>query len=76
MGFLAYAKDVFIVSSILSLLLMGLTVSLKSGVVAVGRDRGRQLLSNASGLILALGGCVALLLVLQEMVGIRLGSRW
>ena len=76
MGYLAYAKDVLIVSSILSLFLMGLIVSLKSGVVAVGRERGRQLRSNASGLILALVGCVTLLLVLQEMVGIRIGSRW
>ena len=76
MGFMAYAKDVFILTSILSLFLMGLTLSLKSGVVAVGRDRGRQLWTNASGLIIALAGCVTLLLMLQQMVGIRISSRW
>jgi hypothetical protein len=76
MGFMAYAKDVFILTSIMSLFLLGLTLSLKSGVVSVGRDRGRQLWRNASGLIVALVGCVAVLLMLQQMVGIGIHSRW
>jgi hypothetical protein len=76
MGFMAYAKDVFILTSILSLFLLGLTLSLKSGVVAVGRDRGRQLWTNASGLIIALAGYVTLLLMLQQMVGIPISSCW
>jgi hypothetical protein len=76
MGFIAYAKDFFILVSILSLFLMGLTLSLKSGVVAVGRDRSRQLWCNASRLIIGLAGYVTLLLMLQQMVGIRFGSQW
>lgn len=76
MGYLAYAKDVFIVMSIATLLLLGLILSLKSGVVAVGRDRGRLLWQNASGLIIALVGCVAALLMIQQIVGVRIGSHW
>jgi hypothetical protein len=76
MGFMAYAKDVIILTSIMSLFLLGLTLSLKSGVVSVGRDRGRLLWRNASGLIVALVGCVAVLLMIQQFVGIRFGSRW
>jgi hypothetical protein len=76
MGFMTYAKDAFILMSIMSLLLVGLGLSLKSGVATMGRERGRQLRRNASGLIVAVVGCVAVLLMLQQMVGIPIGVRW
>ena len=76
MGFMAYAKDMFILTSIMSLFLVGLTLSLKSGVVSMGRDRSQQLWRNASKLLIALVGCVAALLMIQQLVGIRISSSW
>ena len=66
----------FIVASIASLLSLGLVVALKSGVVAVGRDRTRLVLENASGLIVASPAAWSFLLMVQQMAGIRMGSSW
>ena len=76
MGFLGYLKDILTVASILSLLLVGLAITLKSGLVAVGADRCRLVLGNLSQLVITLAGCLLLLGMIQHLIGIRLGSLW
>jgi hypothetical protein len=76
MGFLSYLKDIVTVLSILSLFLVGLAITLKSGVVAVGGDRCRLVLGNLSQLLITLAGCLLLLGVIQQFIGIRLAPIW
>jgi len=75
MGFLTYLKDFVTVASILSLFVVGLLITLKSGVVAMGGDRCRLVLSNLSQMVIALAGCMLVLLMIQQMVGLRIGLR-
>ncbi len=76
MGILGYLKDIVTVASIFSLLFIGLTIALKSGVVAVGPNRSRLVLANLSQLILTVAGCVLVLGVIQQVIGVRLSSTW
>jgi len=76
MGWTIYLKDLFILSSILGLFVIGFVVALKSGVVSMGRGRGRQIWDNASHLVVALAGCLAFLLMVQQMIGLKIGSPW
>jgi hypothetical protein len=76
MGILAYLKDIFTVASICGLLVVGLVIALKSGVVAVGPDRSRLVLQNLSQLLVTLAGCLLVLGMIQEIIGVRLTTRW
>jgi hypothetical protein len=76
MGILGYAKDIVTFASILSLLIIGLAIALKSGVVAVGPDRSRLVLANLSQVVLTLAGCLVVLGMLQQLVGVRFSSTW
>ena len=76
MGILGYLKDISIVASIASLLVVGAGITLKSGIVAVGPDRSRQMLANLSQLVVTLAGCLLVFGIVQEMIGIRLASTW
>jgi hypothetical protein len=76
MGLTMYAKDIFILTTISGLFLIGLALTLKSGMVSVGCGQGRQLWNNASQLAVALAGCAAFLLMIQQIAGIRVGSFW
>jgi hypothetical protein len=76
MGSLAYLKDFVTVASILSLLVVGVLITLKSGVVTVGGDHCRLVLSNLSQLIITLVGCMLVLIMLQEIMGFRGGLSW
>ena len=76
MGFLGYLKDFMTVASVLSLFVVGLAITLKSGVVAVGADRCRLVLGNLSQLIITLAGCLLVLGMIQQMIGIRIASGW
>jgi hypothetical protein len=49
---------------------------LKSGVVAVGPDRSRLVLANLSQVVLTLAGCLVVLGMLQQLVGVRFSSTW
>lgn len=71
---MAHFKDIFEVSIILGLVVVGLVITLKSGVVAMDRDKRTLILDNASRLVVALMGGVAFLLVVQQVVGYRLGA--
>ncbi|WP_435010598.1 hypothetical protein P12x_001876 [Tundrisphaera lichenicola] len=76
MWFMALAKDLFILFCIGSLLSVGLIVTLRSGLISVGNDRRWEFWRNASRLVMALAGCLAFLLMIQQIAGIRLGSAW
>jgi hypothetical protein len=76
MGILGYLKDIVTVASILSLIFIGLAIALKSGVVAVGPDRSRLMLANLSRLVLTVAGCLLVLGMIQQLIGVRLPSTW
>lgn len=73
MVYLTYLKDLVTLASILSLIVVGLLITLKSGVVSVGGDRCRLVRSNFSQLVISLAGCAIFLMMIQHMVGFRLG---
>jgi hypothetical protein len=73
MGIMAHLKDIVTVASILSLIVVGLLIALKSGVVAVGADRGTLILRNLSQLVISVAGCLFFLMMVQHVVGFRLG---
>ena len=76
MGILGYLKDIVTVASIFSLIAIGVAIALKSGVMAVGPDRSRLVLSNLSRLVLTLAGCLLALGMIHQIVGIRVSSTW
>jgi hypothetical protein len=76
MGILGYAKDILTVASICSLILVGLTIALKSGVVAVGPDRSKLVLANLSQLVITVAGCLLVLGMIQQVIGVRFPSGW
>jgi hypothetical protein len=47
-------------------------IALKSGVVAVGGDRCRLVLGNLSHLVIAVAACLLLLVMVQQLVGLRI----
>ena len=65
-------KDLFIVGSILGLILVGVTITLWSGLVASGRERGSRLVSNLSQMLVALASWAAFFSMIQQWVGSRL----
>ncbi len=65
-------KDLFIVGSILGLILLGVAITLRSGLVASGRQRGSRLLSNLSQMLVALVSWAAFFSMVQQWVGLRL----
>jgi hypothetical protein len=73
MGYLTHLKDILSVASILSLLFVGVLITLKSGMVTVGGDQCRVVMGNLSQLIITLAGCLVFLMVLQEIVGFHMG---
>jgi ABC-type uncharacterized transport system permease subunit len=72
MGYLEYVKDFATLASILTLLGIGFMIALKSGVVAVGGDRCRLVLGNLSHLVIAVAACLLLLVMVQQLVGLRI----
>ncbi len=71
-----HLKDIAIVLSILALLSIGLAITLKSGVMSVGRGRRRLILVNLSQMVVALMGWLVVLMMVQQIVGSRVGSPW
>jgi hypothetical protein len=63
-------KEIFLTSTILGLFLLGLVITLRSGVVSLGTSRGRRLAAeNLSALLLRVAGYFAGLLALQRVIG-------
>ena len=70
-------RVVFIVGPIVALFGLGCWLALRSGVVSLGTGQGlRQLIGNLSHLIMLVAAYVIGLVVIQEMVGFRLGAMW
>lgn len=68
------ARGVAILSPIFGLLMMGLAITLRSGVANLSTEQGlRQLAGNFSQLVLRLGIVLVVLVMVQHMVGFRLG---
>lgn len=71
---LELARGVATLSPILALVVMGLAITLQSGEANLSTGQGlRQLVGNASQLIVRLGIVLALLAMVQNLVGFRLG---
>ncbi len=76
MGILFYLKDIITVVSVLSLLVIGLLITLKSGVVSVGGGNQCGLVwRNFSQLVVTLAGLILFLSIVQQMIGIHLGPK-
>jgi ABC-type uncharacterized transport system permease subunit len=73
MSLVEHLKDFATLATILTLFGVGLIIALKSGAVSVGEDRGRLVLGNLSHLIVDLTACVVLILMFQQLAGLRLG---
>jgi hypothetical protein len=76
MGFLGYLKDLATVACIGSLIVVGVAIALRSGIVAVGPDRSKQVLSNLSQLVVTLASCLVVFGIVQQFIGIRMPSPW
>ena len=64
-------KDLFVLISVLSLLFIGVGITLRSGLVASGRDRGANLAGNLSQMVLTLAGYAALFSMFQQLAGYK-----
>jgi hypothetical protein len=74
---LAELKAVLIAAPILLLLSLGLTLTLRSGVVGVAGGGGfRRFAGNLTHTVLGMAACLVLLIAIQEMIGFRFGIRW
>jgi hypothetical protein len=70
-------KEAFLVTTILSLLVLGLVIALRSGGFDLSTSRGvRVLVGNVSLLVLRLIGYVAGLFVLHKAIGSPSMSLW
>jgi hypothetical protein len=76
MGVLGYLKDALTVASVFTLLLVGVTIALKSGVVAVGPDRSRLVLANLSQIVFTVAGCLLALGIVQQLIGFPRAIGW
>ncbi len=64
-------KDLFILVSVLSLLVVGIGITLRSGLVSSGRGWRSNLMCNLSKMILTLAGYAALFSMVQQLVGYK-----
>jgi len=73
MSAMSSIKDWCIVISIVSLLLAGVGITLRSGLVASGREPRSGIAGNLSRMVIALAGYGAFLSMIQHLVGYKLG---
>ena len=74
MNVLEMAPGVATLSPILALLTMGLAIALRSGEANLSTGQGiRQLVGNASQLVVRLGLVLVVLAMVQNLIGFRLG---
>lgn len=66
-------KDWFVLISIAGLLLIGVGITLRSGLVASSREQGSQIVGNLSRMMVALAGYGAFFSMVQRLVGFKLG---
>ena len=73
MGNAFVLKDLFTLASITVLIVTGVVISLQSGTVAVVDGRSRHFLGNFSSMIFGVAGCLAFLLFIHQVIGLRVG---
>jgi len=72
-----HLREFFILAPIVGLLLVGVAISLRSGLAGVGTEQARQRLAgNFSQLLLRLAGYGVALLAMQQYIGIRMNLGW
>lgn len=77
MDTLGVLRIVFILGPIIGLFVLGSGLALRSGVMSLSTGQGlRQLMENLSQMIVLVGVYLIVLVVIQEMVGFRLGAIW
>ena len=64
-------KDLFILFTVASLLVVGVGITLRSGLVAAGRERTSQILGNLSRMVVALASWTAVISFVQQWAGLR-----
>ncbi len=70
-------EGALLIGMIVALVAIGLTVALRSGVVALGSPQGmRQVASNVSHTLMMLGACAFGLFLIQVMIGRPVGLSW
>lgn len=70
-------RIVCVLGPIAALLLLGLSITLRSGVANLGTCQGaRQLAQNFSRTIAMLTACVVALLIVQQFIGYRMSLNW
>jgi hypothetical protein len=74
---MAQLKAAFVFGPIITLLAMGLALTLRSGSVSLSTGQGlKRLAENFSYMFVMVLVCLVALLILQQLVGFRLGIRW
>jgi uncharacterized membrane protein (Fun14 family) len=77
MGIIEPLRAILIAGPIIGLLTLGLWLSLRSGVVSLSTGQGqRQLMENLSQMIMLLAVYLVGLILIQQIVGFRIGSMW
>ena len=73
MSAMSSMKDWCIVISIVGLLIVGVGITLRSGLVESSREQKSGIAGNLSRLVVALAGYGAFLSMIQHLVGYKLG---
>jgi len=72
-----HVEAVLILGPIVGLLALGIGLALRSGVVNVSTGQGmRRLASNLSHTVLIIGACLVVLILIQQLAGIRMRLFW
>ena len=72
-----YVQAGFVFGPIAGLLILGLVISLKSGVVDLASAKGlRVIASNFSWLLLRMAGILVGLLAVERLIGVRADLGW
>ena len=76
-GIWVYIKALFVLGPIVGLLLIGLVIALRSGVVSAGTGKGLRLFaSNFYWTLLRVMGYLAGLAVVQRVAGLKIDVGW
>lgn len=73
MASMTLIRDLFLLTTIAGLLVVGVGIALRSGLVARGRDRCGRLAGNLSRLVVTLAAYAAALAAVQHAIGFRMG---
>ncbi len=70
-------KIICILAPILTLLVLGLSLTLRNGIGSLTSCQGtRQLVRNLSKTVMMLAVCLAGLMLVQQLIGVRMSMMW